>query len=64
MTFDEARTKHLSELDNLYAKLYSVVKDRSWNNTDYREYKDTLNAFAKRLERIRELNSAEMESQP
>ena len=59
MTFDEARQKHLRELDEAYAAVRVIVSDPKWCNTNYPPYEKAVAEFGYAISRIERLNAAE-----
>lgn len=56
MTFDDARTKLLAELDARWARLRAVIADPGWMNLAFKEYVLAVTALTSKAQEIAQLN--------
>ena len=62
MTFQQARDRHLANLDACFHRLREIVSDPTWTSSEYKEYVKAIGDTQATITLLRELNQAEMEA--
>ena len=59
--FDEARKILLDRYDDAVIALRKIISDPQWDNADHREYRKAVESLESTVDKIRRLNTCNME---